>query len=230
MARRRKVTRRPREEREAEILQAARSVFSERGYDAASITEIARRAGIVEGTIYKYFVNKRDLLFQLMVKVYEALISGAQARIYKIHGTRDQLRFLIWWHLHAFIDDPGLCRLFVREIRSNDDYYRSVLYETNKRYTSVLLRTLQKGIEQGELRQDISPPMIRDMIYGSIEHISWAWVAGHGTLNIDKVADDLAEMVMNGIAAPGADVPTVDGTVRRLERLVERMEAKTAAT
>lgn len=230
MARRRKVTRRPREEREAEILQAARSVFSERGYDAASITEIARRAGIVEGTIYKYFVNKRDLLFQLMVKVYEALISGAQARIYKIHGTRDQLRFLIWWHLHAFIDDPGLCRLFVREIRSNDDYYRSVLYETNKRYTSVLLRTLQKGIEQGELRQDISPPMIRDMIYGSIEHISWAWVAGHGTLNIDKVADDLAEMVMNGIAAPRADVPTVDGTVRRLERLVERMEAKTAAT
>lgn len=226
MAPGRRVRRRPREEREADILQAARSVFAERGYDGASMTEIARRAGVVEGTIYKYFVNKRDLLFRLMVKVYDALIAGAKTRIHKIDGTRDQVRFLIWWHLHAFVDDPGLCRLFIREIRSNDDYYRSVLYETNRRYTSILLRTLETGVERGELRRDLSPPMVRDMIYGSIEHIAWAWVAGHGTLNIDKIADDLAEMVMQGIAAPGRSAPTVDGTVRRLERIVERMEAK----
>ncbi|MGI9387272.1 MAG: TetR/AcrR family transcriptional regulator [Methyloligellaceae bacterium] len=226
MAEARKVQRRPKEEREADILQAARSVFSERGYDDASITEIARRAGVVEGTIYKYFQNKRDLLFRLMIKVLEALNSGAKAGVHKTDGVRGQLRFLIWWHLQAFVDDPGLCRLFIREVRSNDRANQTVLYEAYRRYTSIMVRTLEGGVESGDLRRDLPLPMIRDMVYGTIEHIAWAWVAGQGTLNIDKIADDLSDMVMGGIAIPGHSERTVDGTVRRLERFMERIEAK----
>lgn len=55
----RRRARRPRAEREREILAAARAVFSEKGYADGSVAEIARRVGVVEGTVYTYFDTKR---------------------------------------------------------------------------------------------------------------------------------------------------------------------------
>ena len=65
---RRQVFRLPRERRVSGLMAAARAVFSEKGYQETSTAEIAERAGVVEGTIYRYFSNKRDLL----IKVVEA--------------------------------------------------------------------------------------------------------------------------------------------------------------
>jgi len=56
---RRIVVRLPRARREQDILDAAHAVFEERGYEAAAVSEIADRAGVVEGTVYKYFESKR---------------------------------------------------------------------------------------------------------------------------------------------------------------------------
>src|SRR5574340_184328 len=50
------------EERREQILKAALKVFGEKGYERATIAEIARRAGVAEGSIYNYFKNKGDLL------------------------------------------------------------------------------------------------------------------------------------------------------------------------
>ena len=86
----RRRTRRPRAEREAEILSAAREVFSEQGYAAAAVAEIAGRAGVVEGTVYSYFESKRALLIAVMRVFYEELISeterGLQAVADAVYG------------------------------------------------------------------------------------------------------------------------------------------------
>ncbi len=58
--------------RRQQILDAALAVFSQKGYDRATTAEIARRAGVAEGTIYNYFKSKRDVLLSL-VKEYLAI-------------------------------------------------------------------------------------------------------------------------------------------------------------
>ena len=69
----------PRDERVAEIMRAARTVFCSKGYEAASTAEIAAQAGVVEGTLYRYFPTKRDLL----IKVVEAVLRGASSADYE---------------------------------------------------------------------------------------------------------------------------------------------------
>ncbi|MBI2963650.1 MAG: TetR/AcrR family transcriptional regulator [Deltaproteobacteria bacterium] len=204
-----------------EILAAARTVFSERGYEAAAITEIARRAGVVEGTIYKHFDSKRDLLHRVVRDFYEALIDDVDAGIRGIRGAANRLRFLIGRHLQAFSADRGLCRLLIREIRPDGELYDSSIENLGRRYTRAASQALQDGIDSGELRDDIEPAMVRHMIYGAVEHVVWRFVFRGGRLDVDRVADELTRAVLHGIvpqASPSGAVERLEARIAGLER------------
>lgn len=219
---RRAALRRPKAERMRELLAAARAVFSEHGYQGASITEIARRAGVVEGTIYKHFENKRDLLHQVMRDFYESLIADVETGARGIRGAANRLRFVIGRHLAAFGADRGLCRLLIREIRPDGELYQSAIEELNRRYTRAAYEAIRDGVESGELRPDIDPATVRNMIYGAVEHVVWRFVFRGGKLDVDGVADDLTETVLHGIVAkprPSA-IATLEARVAGLERRI----------
>jgi AcrR family transcriptional regulator len=217
--------RRPKAERVREILAAARQVFSEHGYEAASVSAIARRAGVVEGTLYKHFTSKRDLLYHVMREFYESLIADVESGLRAVRGTPNRLRFIIGRHLQAFSADRGLCRLLFREIRPDGELYHSAIEELNRRYTRAALHAIEEGIESGELRADIAPAMVRNMIYGGIEHVVWRFVFRGGRLDVDRLADDLTHAVLHGIVAaarPTDDVQRLAHRVAGLERRIGR--------
>jgi AcrR family transcriptional regulator len=152
---RRVVNRLPRHRREGDILAAATAVFREQGYEQASMAEIAARAGVVEGTIYKYFESKRDLLMQVMAGWYESMLANYAQHLAGIKGTGDRLRYVIWRHLSFIAGNPGLCRVFFREIRSGVEYPNSHLHDLNRRYTSYITDILRDGMASGEFRADL---------------------------------------------------------------------------
>jgi AcrR family transcriptional regulator len=69
------------EERKKQILDAAAHVFAEKGFEGATISDIARAAGIAEGSIYNYFKNKHDLLVSLPRQMIEPTIVNVSARM-----------------------------------------------------------------------------------------------------------------------------------------------------
>lgn len=229
---RRRRTRRPRAEREAEILEAARAVFSEQGYGPATVAEIARRAGVVEGTVYSYFDSKRALLGAVMKGFYERLIAETESGLAAIRGTENRLRFVIRRHLETFASDLGLCRVVIREARPDVALYDEAVLELNRRYTGLALRVLEEGVASGELRPDLAPGVIRDLIYGGIEHAVWRFVFTGRPLEVDRLADQLADAVLGGIvhrpgeAATGPAADDAERTVVRLERAVARLESQ----
>ena len=89
---RRQVSRLSRERRVADIMKAAREVFSEKGYDEALLSDIAERADVVEGSIYRYFENKRDLLVKVIEHWYKMMLSDYDRQLSGISGTRNRLR------------------------------------------------------------------------------------------------------------------------------------------
>lgn len=224
---RRPVTRLPRARRVRDIMDAARAVFAERGYEDAAMSEIAARAGVVEGTIYKYFDSKRSLLYEIMAAWYQSMVADYEEALSGIQGTRNRLRFIIWRHLKYVYDNPALCRVFFREIRSAGDYHQSRIYEMNRLYTRFANDILRDGAARGEFRQDLSASLARDMIYGAIEHHSWNYVCGRGKLDVDAVADALTDMLLNGIST---DQPTasLSATADRLEAVADRLERRAA--
>jgi AcrR family transcriptional regulator len=216
----------PREQRVAGLLDAARAVFAEKGYDGASVSEIAERVGVVEGNIYRHFESKRALLVRVVEEWYEAMISDYDEHLKGIEGTRNRLRYMIWRHLSTIEKEPALCRLMFGEIRSGSDYRKTTIYRLNSEYTRRTMDILKEGIDAGELRGDVPLRLVRDMIYGCIEHHTWAFLRREGTFDPAASADAITEIVYAGLLAPSA--PRLDQRlevlVRRLERAADRLE------
>ena len=78
--------------RAAEILEAARDVFLEKGFDRSSVSEIASKVGVVEGLVYTYYPSKRDLLNAVLRGMYEPLIADLEDKFSRLHGVRSRMR------------------------------------------------------------------------------------------------------------------------------------------
>lgn len=219
---RRRVFRLSRERRVADIMAAARDVFREKGYEDAPMSDIAERANVVEGSIYRYFDNKRDLLVKVIEDWYEAMLADYDQQLSGILGTRNRLRFMIWRHLKTIHEEPALCDLMFQFLRTGRDYSHTTVYELNRQYTRRTLDIIKEGIAAGELRGDVSLRLVRDMIYGCIEHHTWAYLRGEGQFDPDATADATVDLVLSGLQV--RRLSQAPDLAERLERAVDRLE------
>lgn len=222
---RRQVFRLSRERRVADIMAAARDVFRSKGYEDAPLSEIAERANVVEGSIYRYFDNKRDLLVKVIEDWYEAMLADYDQQLSGIHGTRNRLRYMIWRHLKTIHDEPALCHLMFQYLRSGEDYSKTAVFELNREYTRRTLDIIQEGMAAGELKPEVPLRLVRDMIYGCVEHRTWAYLRGEGDFDPEATADAVVDLVLGGLLKQPAPPVAGDDIAARLERAVERLEA-----
>ena len=183
------------------ILDAAQAVFCEKGFDATVVSEIADRLGVVEGTVFKYFPTKRELLLKVLERWYLRMAGDYAHDLAAVEGARARLRLLVWRHLRSLRDNPQLCRLMFRQVRSEADYRGSRLHELNRRYAGMLTRVVEDGIASGEFRRDVPADLLRDLVYGGIEHYAWNYLQGRGKLDVDTVTNAIMSVLRDGIAA-----------------------------
>lgn len=216
--------------RAAEILEAARDVFLEKGFDRSSVSEIASRVGVVEGLVYTYYPSKRDLLNAVLRGMYEPLIADLDDKFSRLHGVRSRMRFLIWRHLRVYVEEPNLSRLVLHEVRTGPEYFQSVLHDLHVRYTAFLLRTVEDAIADGELSPDTDAELLRSMVYGGIEHRMWGTLFGRGTVDVEAMADRYTAMVLGPLLPGGrAHSPVVASSARShigqvLDEVRERLD------
>ena len=223
----------PRRMRRAqEILDAARDIFLEKGFGGASVGEIAAKVGVVEGLVYAYYPTKRDLLNDVLCGMYVPLIRDIEDSFSRIQGVRSRLRFLVWRHLRVYVEEPGLSRLVLHEVRTGPEYFKSVLHDLHVRYTAFLVRTLKEAIEQGEIRADTDIELLRSMVYGGVEHRMWGTLFGRGAVDIESTADHYTQIVLGSLLttsrtsheAPGQSpdmVKLLDEARERLDRMAQ---------
>ncbi len=217
-----KPPKRRKEARRAEILAAAREVFSSKPYEAASVSEIAARASCVEGTIYTVFRNKRALFDAVLAQFYDALIADIEPHFNSIHGTSDRLRYLVARHLRIALDSPGLASMIMRESRAHGVYFGSALHALNRRYSRYIQRTLSDGVKRGELCADLDLALARDLVFGGIEHWIWNQLARGRSFDAPRVADQIVSMLLEGWRTR-AEASEFARLSRRLERVESRV-------
>jgi TetR/AcrR family transcriptional regulator, fatty acid metabolism regulator protein len=221
---RRPSVRLPQERRVADIMAAARQVIAERGYENALMSEIADRAGIVEGSLYRYFDNKRDLLTKVVDDWFEEVLSS-DSNLASIRGTWNRLRHLTWRALQAIRSQPALSRYMLLEIRRDPDYRHTRSFKLNRRFTAEVSEVFESAIAAGEFRSDVSPALLRDMVFGCIEHSTWKFLRGEGDFAIDEVADGIATVIMRGMTAEPARGPDqLNEVAARLEKATVGLE------
>ncbi len=211
-----------REDRVAEIVVQARAVIAERGYENALVAEVAARSNVVEGTIYRYFDTKRDLFIHVAEHWFEEILSEHKTT-QAITGTLNRLRYLIWRALSIIRQEPALTRFVLMEMRPDPTYRSLRLYKLNRKFTSGVTDVVREAIETGEFRPGVPQKLIRDMIFGGIEHQTWAYLRNEGDFSVDEAAEHIAEVVYRGMVQSNV-VSEAEGVAARLERVADRLE------
>jgi len=181
------------------IVNALKMLLEQNQFSTVTTAEIARNAGVTEALIYKYFEDKRDLLHQVLGEFLEQYFLQFQMDIKGIKGAVNKLRKLIWGHLHVYSTNRVFARILLLEVRHHPDYYRSETYELVKNYSNILLDILEEGVHSGEIRDDLSPKFMRQVILGSIEHVCLTGVMFQRKITPDDLAEDLCRFIFQGI-------------------------------
>jgi len=228
------------EEREQAIVSAAREVFGKHGFDKAKIAEIAKRAGVAEGTVYLYFENKNALLLAVLGAFYERLTREAADGIQAIDGTAERLEFLARHHLESVAGEWQMLGLAITLYRFDNEYGKTETYQFNRTYVAVFDQVIREGIIRGDIRDDVPLGLLRDIFYGSLEYAvrTLRLRKPPAKTDTENVARDFLRVLAAGFYAPARDKAPTDTTnlqawqsvAGRLEKAATRMEAISAKT
>src|SRR5262245_53180376 len=163
------------EQRVRDIVRVGREVFSERGYERATTTEIAQRLSISEATIFTYFRGKRELCVRVIGDWYDEITAALTQDWPRDKPLRSQLEYFIHAHLRLFLGHgSGMCALVLSEGRDKGpaDLGDAVL-PLHRRYTAPLMDLLSRGQADGTIRADVPLRMLRSLVLGPMEHMLW---------------------------------------------------------
>ena len=157
------------------ILAAAERVFARRGFFAARVSEIAKDAGVADGTIYLYFKSKDDLLislFETRMNQVNAVLREAIAQA----PPAEQLRAFIRAYLRLVHDEPAAAEVLTIELRQSSKFMKEYENPAFADFLRMLGGLISAGQERGELDPSIPAHVAARMIFGMLDELSLAWV------------------------------------------------------
>jgi len=181
------------------ITQALKILLEKKEFSAVTTAEIAKQAGVTEALIYKYFKDKRDLLHQVLREYLEQYQVQVENDLKGIKGALNRLRKLIWSHINVYATNRVFAKILLLEVRNYPDYYKSETYELVKIYSNTVLRIIEEGIRNKEIREDLDPKLIRLGIIGSIEQVCLSGVVFGREISPDDITENLCEFIFKGI-------------------------------
>lgn len=227
-------------QKERAILDAARKAFVEHGYEGARIAEIARGAGISEGSIYSYYETKSDLMQALVSEFWGQITEGAARSVTTVTTTTEQLAALARFHLGVVMENFDFVDLTF-SLRRRDDAITGSR-EQLRGYVGVFDGIVRRGIDRGELAPSVGGWVIRDAFYGTLEYSARTLLQRDKTSGSREARAVVDNLVAQITAAHGADAArrAATATARaegddtkpldRLEALVARLERAVPAT
>lgn len=192
------VTERTQDKRER-IHRAAIEVFARRGYFNARVSEIARAAGVADGTIYLYFQGKEDLLIQVFREGMRVFLEALRRELEPIDDPRVKLERTIRYHLETIGQDRDLAVVVQVELRHSLKFMTLFSHEELAEYLNLLRSIVEEGQRRSSFRGGIHPQMAAKAIFGVLDEMVTSWVLSEKDTPLADSADQVSEMLLSGL-------------------------------
>jgi TetR/AcrR family transcriptional regulator, fatty acid metabolism regulator protein len=195
--------RRRSEDKRRRILQAAVKVFARKGYFAARVSEIARRAGIADGTIYLYFRNKEDILVSLFDEVMAEHVQKAREELQEVEGAPARLQRIAEHHLRVLGADRDLAVVFQVELRQSTKFMERFTASWLQDYFALVSEVIAQGQAEGTLRPELPRKLVTKAFFGVLDEMVTSWIIGRKDYDLARLAEPVADLFLRGAAAAG---------------------------
>jgi TetR/AcrR family fatty acid metabolism transcriptional regulator len=185
-----------------QIIEAAVRVFAREGYYNSRVSDIAREAGIAAGTIYLYFKTKDDILVTLFRDKMAEFVSALRKAIAGEPDAASKVRRLVSLHFRMLEENPDLAEVVQVELRQGQKFFRGASSQEIGAYFALIGSVLEEGVSQGRFRSDLPVKLATKMLFGAMDQMATSWVLGKRGYQLVDTADAVAEIFLQGVAAP----------------------------
>jgi AcrR family transcriptional regulator len=188
------------------ILMAAEKVFAEKGFMKAKVSEIAKSAGVSEGTVYEHFGSKEDLLLTIPAKHFERYMS-ALPHVFEIKDPLRKLRRFIRYYFSLFSTEREFLKVFLLQLQLSKRFLGTKEFDSFMRYFRTMERIIEDGKSDGCFREDVNPRVFRNMFIGTFNNLALRWFILGGDRHFDKMQkiDQVIELLCSAVTVNGGN-------------------------
>lgn len=180
------------------ILLAAIRVFARNGFFNSKVADVAKDAGVADGTVYLYFKNKEDLLISIFNYIIDEAIETARKELTLLTSPDEQIRRLAHLHLNLMGRDENLAKVFQVELRQLKFMEQ---FSTTKLsiYFEFIRTAIDRGQQSGVFRTAINSQIAAKVLYGALDEMVTNWILSKKEYNLSDMADPVVDIFLNGV-------------------------------
>lgn len=188
------------DEKYRKIIAAATKIFAQKGFFKAKVSEIAKEAGIADGTVYIYFKHKDDILISLFEEKMQEVLDNMKEQLALETDPLQKIEKFALVHLKLIEDHKDIAEIIQVELRQSSKFMKN--YHNTKffEYLNLISAIIQEGKEKGIIRDDIIPGIAKRAFFGALDEMSRFWVLSKKPkYDIQTASRQITNFFINGI-------------------------------
>ncbi|MEJ2165176.1 MAG: TetR/AcrR family transcriptional regulator [Desulfobacterales bacterium] len=183
------------------IINSAKTLFAEQGYQKTTIVDISKRAGLSEAALYDYFQGKEDLLLTIPDLWVSELVRDLEEQLFGVKGAVNKLRKYLWWYMRRVEQSPVDAKIVYLFLKTNANFLNTEVYSNVKNFYTHLVEIFEEGRKSGEMKADLNPRAARDIFVGTMDHIISRWLLKDMSYSLFDDLENIFELMVDGFKA-----------------------------
>src|SRR6266699_391620 len=173
------------------ILRAAIDVFAQSGYFNAKVSDIAKAAGVADGTIYLYFDGKEDLLVTVFREHTRNYLQSLERELAHVRRPEERIRIAIRHHLESLGRDRNLAIVAQVELRHSLKFMSLLSQQEVADYLNMIRKIVEHGQAEGTFRRNLHPQLVAKAIFGIVDEMVTSWILSEKESSPVEQADQI---------------------------------------
>ena len=183
------------------IINSAKKLFADQGYQKTTIVEISRQAGLSEAALYDYFQGKEDLLLMIPDLWVSELLTDLDDQLFGIQGAINKLRKYLWWYMRRVEQSPLDAKIVYLFLKTNSNFMTTDVYSNVKQLYSYLSDIFEEGRSSGEFKKNLNSRVARDIFVGIMDHIIIRWLLKDRSYSLFEDLESVFSLMVDAFKA-----------------------------
>ena len=183
------------------ILLAATNLFGEQGFGRTTISQIANKAGVTPGCVYKHFQRKEDIYYYIPAYQIKTSLPTIEEALFGIQGALNQLRKFLWDYVREMTQDREWAKMIFLQLKTSQHFMQTESYKEVQVFYQKIIDIIRTGQKSGEIDPDINPYFARVLVLGSLEHIIIRWLLKDCAYDIFEQLNGCLKIIEDGLRA-----------------------------